>query len=581
WRSPMKSIQGVASSRGIAIGPVFQFRRTELKIETCQNQDPFSEWKRFESALETARAQLTHVYEKALKETDKAQAEIFQFHIMMTEDADLLDRVKNTLEERRTNIESVYMEVSQGYADELAKMDNEYFAARSADVLDVANRVERILLGIAESPTTGLEVPSIIVADDLTPSDTILLDKSLVLGFCTAQGSTTSHAAILARGLGLAAVGGAGSGVLSLVEGTTIILDGGNGIVVIDPDSAAIAAYKSRAEHVRQLQVEALKHAHDPAVTLDGIQPEVSSNIGDVAGAKKAVASGAEGVGLLRTEFLYMDRPAMPTEEEQYQAYKAILDEFGEMPVILRSLDIGGDKELVYLKMEPEMNPFLGVRALRLCLAQPDIFKPQLRAALRAGVGHNLKLMFPMVATLTEVREAKKWLNICREELKKEGIPYAEKIDVGIMVEIPAAAVCAHMLAREVDFFSIGTNDLSQYTMAADRGNPGVADLSDAFQPAVLRLIRDVIDASHKYGKWTGMCGELAGEPLAAPILIGLGLDEFSMSPPMIPVIKALIRTLDSKEMKILAAEALEKETVEEVRALVRARIPAAAALEG
>jgi phosphotransferase system enzyme I (PtsI) len=577
----MKEIRGVASSRGIAIGPVFQFRRAELKIETCQNQDPFTEWKRFESAMETARGQLTQVYEKAQKETDQAQAEIFQFHILMTEDADLLDRVKAALEERRTNIEPVYMEVSQGYADDLAKMDNEYFAARSADVLDVANRVERILMGIAESPTAGLKVPSIIVADDLTPSDTILLDKSLVLGFCTAQGSATSHAAILARGLGLAAVGGAGTEVTSLPEGTILILDGGNGIAVADPDEKTIQTYKKRNEHVRQLQVEAQKHAHEPAVTLDGIKPEISSNIGDVTGAKKAVASGAEGVGLLRTEFLYMDRPSMPTEEEQYEAYKAILLEFGNMPVILRTLDIGGDKELSYLKMEPEMNPFLGVRALRLCLAQPEIFKPQLRAALRAGVGHNLKLMYPMVATVSEVREARKWLNICRDELKKEGIPFAENIEVGIMVEIPAAAVCADVLAREVDFFSIGTNDLSQYTMAADRGNPGVAKLSDAFQPAVLRLVRDVIDASHKYGKWTGMCGELAGEPLAAPLLIGLGLDEFSMSPPMVPVIKALIRTLDSKEMRLLAAEALEKETVEEVRALVRARVPAAAAVEG
>ncbi len=577
----MKKYQGVASSRGIAIGPVFQFRRAELVIGTCENQDPFSEWKRLDSALETARKQLNQVYEKALNETDEAQAEIFQFHIMMTEDADLLDRVKNALEDRRTNVEPIYMEVCQGYASELAAMDNEYFAARSADVLDVANRVVRILMGVAESPTAGLNVPSIIVADDLTPSDTILLDKTLVLGFCTAQGSTTSHAAILARGLGLAAVGGAGSDVLTFKNGTGLIIDGGAGLVIAEPDESTVHAYRQRAEQVRMLQVEAQKYAHEPAVTLDGFRPEISSNIGDVAGAKKAVGFGAEGVGLLRTEFLYMDRPSMPTEEEQYQAYKAILQEFGTKPVVLRTLDIGGDKELSYLKMEPEMNPFLGVRALRLCFKHPDMFKAQLRAALRAGVGYNLKIMFPMVATLSEVREARKYVNICRDELKAEGNPFAENIEIGIMVEIPAAAVCADMLAREVDFFSIGTNDLSQYTMAADRGNPGVANLSDAFQPSVLRLIRDVIDASHKHGKWTGMCGELAGEPLAAPLLVGLGLDEFSMSPPMVPVIKALIRTLNAKEMKSLAAEALEMETVEEVRELVRNRVPAAAAVEG
>ncbi len=577
----MHKYQGVASSRGIAIGPVFQFRRTELVIGTCENQDPFGEWKRFESALETARKQLNEVYEKALQQTDQSQAEIFQFHIMMTEDADLLDRVKNALEDRRTNIEPVYMEVCQGYADELAAMDNEYFAARSADVLDVANRVERILMGVAESPTAGLKVPSIIVADDLTPSDTILLDKTLVLGFCTAQGSTTSHAAILARGLGLAAVGGAGNSVLSLPNGTTLIIDGGAGLVLSEPDETTVETYKQRAEQVRMLQVEAQQHAHEPAVTRDGFRPEISSNIGDVSGAKKAVGFGAEGVGLLRTEFLYMDRPAMPTEEEQYQAYKAILQEFGDKPVVLRTLDIGGDKELTYLKMDPEMNPFLGVRALRLCFKHPEMFKAQLRAALRAGAGFNLKIMFPMVATLSEVREARKYVNICRDELKNEGKPFADNIEIGIMVEIPAAAVCADMLAPEVDFFSIGTNDLSQYTMAADRGNPGVAHLSDAFQPAVLRLIRDVINASHKHGKWTGMCGELAGEPLAAPLLVGLGLDEFSMSPPMVPVIKALIRTLDAREMQALAAEALNRETVEEVRELVRKRVPAAAAVEG
>jgi phosphotransferase system enzyme I (PtsI) len=577
----MKEFKGIASSRGIAIGPVFQFRRVELKIETCQNQDPFTEWSRLESALDTARSQLSQIHEKALNETDEAQAEIFQFHIMMTEDADLLERVKTALEERHTNIEPIFMEVSKGYADDLAKMDNEYFAARSTDVMDVANRVIRILMGIAESPTAGLKIPSIIVADDLTPSDTILLDKSLVLGFCTAQGSATSHAAILARGLGLAAVGGVGHDICYLPEGTNLILDGSRGIVVSEPDDRTIQAFKDRAENSLKLRDEAQKHALESAATLDGFRPEISANIGDVTGAKKAVVSGAEGVGLLRTEFLYMDRPAMPTEEEQYEAYKAILQEFGNMPVVLRTLDIGGDKELSYLKMEPEMNPFLGVRALRLCLAQPEIFKPQLRAALRAGVGHNLKLMFPMVATISEVREAKKWLNICREELKNEGIPFAENIEVGIMVEIPAAAVSAELLAREVDFFSIGTNDLSQYTMAADRGNPGVADLSDAFQPAVLRLIREVINASHKYGKWTGMCGELAGEPLAAPILIGLGLDEFSMAPPMVPLIKALIRTLDSREMKTLASEALDQETVEDVRALVRQRVPKAAAIEG
>ncbi|BCY19540.1 phosphoenolpyruvate-protein phosphotransferase (plasmid) [Leptolinea sp. HRD-7] len=577
----MKVIQGIGSSRGIACGPVFPFRRADLVIETFENRDPAAEWKRLESALAAAREQLAQIYQKALRDTDKDQAEIFQFHTMITEDADLLARVKARLDERRTNVEPVFVEMCKGYAAELAAMDNDYFAARAIDVLDVANRVTRLLLGVAESPSAGLRVPSIITADDLTPSDTILIDKNLVLGFCVAKGSVTSHAAILARGLGLPSVDGAGDAVLDITAGTMIILDGYTGTVTVDPDESLVAASRERAGRMKQMHDAAREHAFEPAITIDGKRPHILANIGDRAGAKMAVDQGAEGCGLLRTEFLYMGRSTLPTEEEQFKAYKAILQEFGDRPVVLRTLDIGGDKNLPYLSTEEEENPFLGVRGLRLSLRRTDIFKPQLRAALRAGTGHNLKIMFPMVSDIDEVRRARRVLEECKDELTREGIPFAENVDVGIMVETPAAALCADSLAREVDFFSIGTNDLSQYTMAADRGNPAVASLCDAFHPAVLRLIRDVIEASHRVGKWTGVCGELAGEPLAVPLFLGMGLDEFSMAPVLVPVVKALIRKLDTREMKGLADEALKLSTVDEVRGLVKARVPSAGVLEG
>ena len=344
---------------------------------------------------------------------------------------------------------------------------------------------------------------------------------------------------------------------------------------------ALIEDYKKRIASAEKIMAASLKDANNPAVTKDGKQFEIVANIGNVDGAKSAVEFGAEGVGLLRTEFLYLERAGLPTEEEQYQTYRSILDVFGEMPVILRTLDVGGDKEIPYMGLEMEGNSFLGQRALRLCLVRSDIFKPQLRAALRAGVDRNLKIMFPMVATAQEVRDARKILEECQQELKQEGKPFADDIEIGIMVEIPSAALVADQLAKEVDFFSIGTNDLSQYTMAADRTNPKVAHLSNAFYPAVLRLVREVIRAAHAEGKWVGMCGELAGEPLAAPILVGMGLDEFSMSPPMIPLIKQIIRNLDTEAMKSLAEEALMIESPDDIQKYVKSKIPLIAEITG
>ncbi|HEY66902.1 MAG TPA: phosphoenolpyruvate--protein phosphotransferase [Thermoflexia bacterium] len=572
----MKTLRGIAASRGIAIGPAFHFRRADLSFERCTVEDPTAEWARFQAALETAREQLADVYAKAEAESGAAQAAIFQAHALMLEDPELLDAVRTAIEEQCINAEAALSDAAETYAQMLETLDDEYLSARAADVRDVAARVLRILLGVAESPTANLTVPSIILARDLTPSDTVLLDKSLVLGFCTAEGGATSHTAILARGLGLPAIVGAGPSVLEIPDGAMLVLDGGDGTLLVGPDEGTVAEYRARQAAATVVLARAREKAHEPAVTRDGHRVEVVANIGNVEGAQAALEAGAEGVGLLRTEFLYLERSRLPDEEEQYRAYRAIVDVFGDRPVVLRTLDIGGDKDLPYLDWPHEMNPFLGLRAIRLCLARPELFRPQLRAALRAGAGRNLKLMFPMVATVSEVRAARAVLEECRAELLAEGQPVAEKMEVGIMVEIPAAALMADHLAAEVDFFSIGTNDLSQYTLAADRTNAQVAPLATGFQPAVLRLVRDVIAAAHAQGKWVGLCGELAGEPLAIPILLGLGLDEFSMNPPAIPLAKQIIRALTLEEAQEVAQAALKLDSPDAVQALVRERVPAA-----
>jgi phosphoenolpyruvate-protein phosphotransferase len=572
----MKTLRGLATSRGIAIGPAFRFRQADLHFERYKVEDPAAEWARLQVALETARVQLADVYAKAEAESGAKQAAIFQAHALMLEDPELLDAVRTDIEEQNVNAEAALRDAAETYAQMLEALDDEYLSVRAADVRDVTTRVLRILLGMAESPTAGLMAPSIILARDLTPSDTVLLDKSLVLGFCTAEGGATSHTAILARGLGLPAVVGAGPGVLEIPDSATLVVDGSEGALLLEPDEETVAGYRARQAATATVLAQAREWTHEPAVTRDGHRVEVVANIGNVEGAQVALEAGAEGVGLLRTEFLYLERDHLPDEEEQYRAYRAIVDVFGDLPVILRTLDIGGDKELPYLDLPDEMNPFLGLRAIRLCLTRPELFKPQLRAALRAGTGRNLKVMFPMVATVAEVRAARAVLEECRAELLAEGQPVAEGMEVGIMVEVPAAALMADHLAAEVDFFSIGTNDLSQYTLAADRTNAQVAPLATGFHPAVLRLIRDVVAAAHVQGKWVGLCGELAGEPLAVPILLGLELDEFSMNPPAIPLAKQIIRALTLDEAREVAQAALELDSPEAVQALVRKLVPAA-----
>jgi phosphoenolpyruvate-protein phosphotransferase len=572
----MKILQGIAASRGIAIGPAFCFRRADLRFECCTVADPAAEWARFQAALETASEQLARVCARVEVECGAEDAAIFQTHALMLEDPDLLDAVRMAIEEQCVGAESALSNAAEMYAQALEALDDDYLSARAADVRDVATRVLRILLGVVESPTAGLIAPSIILARDLSPSDTVMLDKSLVLGFCTAEGGANSHTAILARGLGLPGVVGGGPHVLEIADGTVLVLDGSDGVVLVEPDEETVATYQERRAAAAAALAQAHERAGDPAITRDGHRVEIVANIGNVEGAQAALEAGAEGVGLLRTEFLYLERTRLPDEEEQDRAYRAIVDVFGDLPVILRTLDIGGDKPLPCLDLPQEANPFLGLRAIRLCLARPELFRPQLRAALRAGAGRNLKLMFPMVATVAEVRAARALLEECRAELLAEGQPVAEGMEVGIMVEVPAAALMAERLAAEVDFFSIGTNDLSQYTLAADRTNAQVAPLATGFHPAVLRLVRDVVAAAHAQGKWVGLCGELAGEPLAVPILLGLGLDEFSMNPPVIPLVKQIIRALTLDEAREVAQAALELDGPDAIQALLREQVPVA-----
>lgn len=572
----MKAIQGIAASRGLAIGPVFQFRPVELSIEQRTVTDPAAEIKRLEKGLSTTTRELQAVIEKAKRETTAGQGSIFEAHLLMLHDPELFDNIRQIITERKLNAEFAVREATETYARTLDGMENEILRARAADVRDVAQRLLRILLSAGSAITGELIEPSIVVAADLMPSDTMLLDKRLVLGFCTSEGSETSHTAILARGLGIPAVVGGGEEVLSIPEGQKVILDGLTGSVFVNPTDDMVDAYKVKMYSLSASAHEAMARCHEPAITQDGRRAQVVANISSEDAAKTAIDKGAEGVGLLRTEFLYMERRSLPDEEEQYRVYSNILNAFGKLPVILRTSDIGGDKALPYLKLPKELNPFLGMRGLRLALLHRDeLLRPQLKAALRAGRGHTLRIMFPMVAGLSEIRQARQALEECRIELVNAGKLIVEDLQVGIMIEVPSAAVMADMLAPEVDFFSVGTNDLTQYTLAADRTNTQLAYLASAFSPAVLRLIQNVIVQAHKYGKRAGVCGELAGEPLAIPILLGFGLDEFSMNPQAIPLAKQVIRGLKVPDCQELAKTVLGFESADEVKTFVQRNMPA------
>ena len=570
----MRKLKGIRASPGIASGPAYIFQETELKIEDKTVSDTSAELKRFEEATQIAQDQIKAIRVKAESETSSEEAAIFDAHAMFLQDPTLIDAVRLAIEKQAINAEAAVNEAVETHAQTLESMEDEYFRARAADIRDIGRRVVCILLGIDEVNLSNLNQPSIIIARDLTPSDTVCLDKNLVLGFCTAEGGPTSHTAILAKALDLPAVVGAGSEVLDAPPSSLILLDGQRGEIVIDPDEALQLEFAERKRERETRSSEELENAFDTAVTLDGFEIEVVANVGNLQDAQMALERGAEGIGLLRTEFLYLDRVTAPDEEEQLTAYDQILDLMGERPVVVRTLDVGGDKELPYLDLGQEANPFLGWRAIRMCLDRPDFFKIQLRALLRSSPGHDLRIMFPMIATLEEVRRARALLEESRDEICADGATVAESIQLGIMVEIPSVAVLADRFAKEVDFFSIGTNDLTQYTMAAERTNDKVAHLGDACHPAILRQIRSVLLAAHSEGIWVGLCGELAGDPDAIPILLGLGLDEFSMAPASIPRAKTILRRWSKAEAAKLAEEVLDNDSAEDVRDRVRKAQP-------
>lgn len=568
----MKTLWGVGASPGSAAGPVFLFQQEDLSYPAASVLTPDAEWKRMERALQIASDQLKSIYAKALAEAGESHAAIFEAHMQMLQDPELVDWIHKSILDDHATAEKALMDTAEHYVRMLEGLPDEYFRARAADVRDVARRCLRILLDKPQANVI-LNSPSIIVAPDLSPSDTVRLEKTRVLGFCTAEGGATSHTAILAKALGVPAVVGVGSELLSVDAGTPLLIDGYSGEVHISPNEATLTAFVRSQAAAKERAALELSAAGEPAVTKDGRKVDVVANVGSVADAEKAVACGSEGIGLLRTEFLYLDRQTAPAEDDQYLVYKKIFDTQGSRPVVIRTLDVGGDKVLPYMDLGHEDNPFLGWRAIRMCLDSPEFFKTQLRAILRAAIGHDIRIMFPMIAAVTEVTRARELLDEARQELRNAGQPFGEKIQVGIMVEIPAAALMADKLVQVVDFFSIGTNDLTQYTLAVERTNKKVSHLSNALDPAVLRLIAKVIDEGHKGGVWVGMCGELAGDPRAIPVLLGLGLDEFSMAPALVPHAKAVIRASNSAECRRIAKEILNLSTYQEVSAYLGEQI--------
>lgn len=565
----MKHVQGISASPGIAIGPGWQYRRQSLTIPCETADDPKAEEKRLMAAQEAATAELCDLIDCQQDRLSPDELAIFQAQNMMLSDPDLLAKVLAAIAEG-ASAEAAWWAGIRQVASDLEALSDPYFRARAADVRDVGERVLRRLLGVpAELPMP--DHPVVVIAEDLMPSDTVGMEAGRVLAICTAGGGPTSHAAILARRLGMAAVVGLSESLLQVPDGTTVLVDGDAGELIIEPDQSTLDAARARQVVWRAQWADAKVASHEPALTRDGVHIEVAANVCSLEDAELAADYGADGVGLLRTEFLYLDRATAPGEDEQVAIYRPIVHALGGNPVVVRTLDIGGDKPLRYLSLPHEANPFLGVRAIRLARQYPDLLRVQLRAILRAAVGNNVRVMFPMVSNVEEVAWLHGLFGGLRDEMAAVGEPIADNLQIGIMVEIPSAALLAERFLPWVDFFSIGTNDLSQYTLAADRTNANVATMADGLHPAVLRLIRLVTEAAHGSDKWVGLCGEIAGEELAVPILIGLGVDELSVNPKQVPLIKAAVRRWSMADAQDLANQASNLDNGHAVRQLVEA----------
>jgi phosphocarrier protein FPr len=528
-------------------------------------------------ALEQVRGEIRAAQESVAARAGDYSAAIFEAHLLFLEDEALLEPARRAIFEEGRNAAGAWHAAAEAVAADYRSLDDDYLRARAEDLTGVARQVVAALTGEGAGP--ALSSSGIVVAEDLTPADTAGLDRDLARGIATAAGSPTSHSAILARSLGIPAAVGLGGTLLEIREGTELLLDGDAGAVYVEPTAELVAEYARRGAERDEEAREARARAAEPALTRDGQAVEVVANIGARDDVQAALANGAEGVGLLRTEFLFLERESMPSEDDQYEVYSRIAEALEGRPLVLRTLDVGADKPLPYVPTQPEANPFLGVRGIRLTLARPELLETQLRAALRTAAEHPLKLMFPMVATLEEYRHARAALERARDELERAGSAVPGKLEVGVMVEVPATALAAEAFAPEVDFFSLGTNDLTQYTMAAERGNASVAGLADGLHPAVLRLIRLVAEAASRHERWVGVCGELASDPVAVPVLVGLGVTELSASVAAIPAVKQAVRSVDSNAARRLAEEALGLASAAEVRALVECAATEAAAI--
>ena len=559
-------IQGISGSRGVAVGNVYRYIQEEIVIPdyTVAEGMVEDEIGKFAAAMAATLKQLDTIRQKALDEMGPEEAAIFEAHMQIAQDPSLSDGIKSLVESSHTNVVAATAQTIETFANIFLGMEDAYMRERGADIKDIGDRLMRNMLGMNPRGLSHISGEVILVAQDLAPSDTASLDKNVVKGIVTAAGGPTSHAAIMARTLEIPAVMGVGD-IESFVDGDKAVVLGTDGIVEINPSDADWDEYTNQAAAFQEELKRLRKSANLEATTTDGHHVELFGNIGKAKDAKNALTMGAQGIGLYRTEFLYMENDELPAEDVQFEEYKKVAQDMKGKPVIIRTMDIGGDKELKCLDLPSEMNPFLGYRAIRISLNRPDIFKVQLRALLRASAFGDIHIMYPMIASVEEVKQANAMLDECKEELTAEGKEFNKDIKVGIMIEVPAAAVISPILAKYVDFFSIGTNDLCQYTLAVDRMNEAIGSLYQPLHPGVLRLIKHVIDASHEQGKFTGMCGELASDPVATMILLGLGLDEFSMTASSIPLIKNILRSVSKAECEEVANKALTMDTAEEI----------------